>query len=259
MKTKTYITAIAALLFLAVTTVVAQENRFAGWGPSNANGWGYKIRAGYTLGGTSPIPLPEEVRSINSYHPEGGLTFGADAYKMFNKRWGMSMGARFFMEGMYTGADVKNYNMGITQGEDYLEGRFTGTDITETFMVGVTVPLLVTLRCNHRWNINVGPYVSFLIYRDFEGSVFNGYLREGDPTGQKIEITAENPATYDFSSDMRRVLYGLEIGADFKATPKMTAFAYLDWGLNGVFKSSFKTVSFNMYPLYATVGLAYVY
>ena len=58
---------------------------------------------------------------------------------------------------------------------------------------------------------------------------------------------------------MRRVLWGVELGADWKITRRFTAFANLDWGMNSVFKSDFKTIDFPMYPLYATFGIAYLY
>ena len=32
-----------------------------------------------------------------------------------------------------------------------------------------------------------------------------------------------------------------------------------DWGLNDVFASDFETVTFSLYPIYATLGLAYYY
>ena len=183
----------------------------------------------------------------------------ADFFNMFNKRCGIMTGIHYFMEGMNTGATVKNYKMGIQMGEDYLEGMFTGTDETKTFMSGFTVPVLATFRVSPRWNINIGPYVSFLMYRDFEGSVYDGYLRVGGPTGEKVEISKENPATYNFADNMRRVLWGMEIGADWKITRHFTAFANLDWGMNSVFKSDFKTIDFPMYPMYATFGVAYLY
>lgn len=256
-----YIYIMLVAVWSAAVPVVAQEqaDKYQTWGPTSASGWGVLVRAGYVLGGTSPLPLPKEVRSINRFRPEGGMTFGADAYKMFNRRWGLTGGLHFFLEGMNTGADVKNYHMGITQGEDYLEGNFTGTDVTKTFMAGFTLPVTVTFRISPRWNVNVGPYLSALVYSDFEGSVYNGYLREGNPTGQKVEIGSDNPATYDFSDDMRTLLWGVRLGFDWKAFRHTTLFAGVDWGLNGVFHSDFKTVDFPMYPLYAHFGVAYRY
>ncbi len=251
--------AVMAALVLTLQAGAQTTDKYDTWGTTAEKPWSFLVRAGYVLGGTSPLPLPEEIRSINQFKPEGGMTFGADAYRRLSRRWGVMAGAHFFMEGMHTGADVKNYHMGITQGEDYLEGNFTGVDVTETFMAGFTVPVMASFRVSPRWNINLGPYVSYLVGREFKGEVYDGYLREGDPTGQKVIIDADNPATYDFSDSMRRWLWGARLGFDWKAMRHFTVYASLDWGLNGVFPSDFKTVDFALYPLYATFGVAYSY
>lgn len=238
-----------------------REARYEKWGPtSDHNGWGCVLRAGLIVGGTTPLPLPAEIRSINTYSREGGgFSLGADAYKYFNRRWGMAAGLHLFTQGMGTGADVKDYNMAIVMGDDKVEGRFTGTDVTETRMIGFTLPVMATWRAGARWNLNLGPYFSYWFYRDFEGEVYDGYLREGSPVGQKITISRENPATYSFNDDMRRVSWGIELGVDFRVVRHMNVFGILDWGLSDVFHSNFKTVDFPMYPLYATVGVAYYY
>ncbi|MCM1108717.1 MAG: PorT family protein [Clostridium sp.] len=252
-----YICVLMAGVFAATLSAREDiEDKYATWGPRSDSGWGYLIRGGFALGGTSPLPLPREIRSINRFRPEGGLTFGVDAYKMFSRRWGLMAGAHFFTEGMHTGADVKNYHMGISQGEDYLEGYFTGTDVTETFMAGFTIPVMATFRISPRWNVNLGPYVSFVLGEDFEGSVYDGYLREGTPTGPKVIISGDNAATYDFAENMRSVLYGVELGFDYKVRRGLTVFGSVDWGMTSVFHSNFKTVDFPMYPLYATFGVA---
>lgn len=251
---------ILALLVVCVLsyTIKAQEtDKYAQWGATTQSGWGYMLRAGYVMGGTTPLPLPEEIRSINKYNPEGGITMGVDVYKMLCRRWGVMAGLHFFAQGMSTEADVKNYHMGITQGEDYLEGNFTGTDVTNTFMAGFTLPFMANFRISPRWSVHAGPYLSYLLHSEFDGSVFDGYLREGNPTGPKVNIDRSNPATYDFGNDMRKWLWGVQLGFDWRAARHCTLFAALDWGMNGIFHSDFKTVDFALYPLYAKVGMAY--
>ena len=208
-----------------------REANYAKWGPtSDHNGMGYVVRAGFVLGGTTPLPLPKEIRKINEFAPKGGFSLGIDGYKYFNTKWGLSAGLRFFMQGMRTGAEVKNYNMAIVMGEDVVEGRFTGTDITETRMTGFTIPVTATYRVGARWTFNLGPYVSYWIYRDF-----------------------------DFSDDMRHFSWGMEFCADFRIKKHLNVFGLLDWGMNDVFKSDFETVTFSLFPLYATFGMAYYY
>lgn len=249
-----------AVLLSLSTALVAQENdKWTAWGPSSLKNSGWIVRVGFVIGGTSPLPVPPEIRSINSFEPLGGITFGADYYQMFSRRFGIQAGVHFFHEGFSTNANVKNYRMGITQGNNYMEGNFTGVDITNTTQTGITVPLTATLRMSPRWNVSVGPFFSFLAKGTFDGEVTDGYLREGDPTGQKIEITDDNPATYDFSSNMNHFYWGLEFMFDYKAMKHLNVFGGFDWSLSSIFPDSFETVPFNMYPLYAKIGVAYRY
>lgn len=218
---------------------------------------GVLLRAGYVIGGTSPLPLPREIRSIHSYRPMGGVTAGFDAYYFLGRHWGVQVGWHFFYEGFHTRADVKNYRMAITQDKDFLEGRYTGTDETDTWMIGSTIPLTATYRLSPRWRLSAGPFVSLLYAARFEGSVYDGYLRKSDPTGQKVEITRDNPATYDFRHDMLDVYWGVQLMADWQATRRFGLFAGLDWSLSSIFPASFQTVEFKMYPIYAKLGVSY--
>lgn len=77
------------------------------------------------------------------------------------------------------------------------------------------------------------------------------------PTGERLEVgtSSDQRGDFDFSSDMRRVFYGIDLGVDWNVTHSMGVYADLQWGLNGIFKSSFTTVSYTMYPLFATIGI----
>ena len=252
---------VMCVALMASATAAAQtEDKYELWGPTSRDTQsGVIIRAGYVIGGTTPLPLPAEIRSINEFKPLGGITIGADAYHMFSRHWGLQLGWHFFYEGFHTGADVKNYRMGITKDGNYLEGNFTGTDITDTKMFGATIPLTATYRISPRWNVSAGPFVSLLYHKTFEGEVYDGYLREGDPTGQKVEMTRDNPATYDFSDNMLNCYWGLQLLFDWKAMRHMNVFGGVDWACSGVFPSDFETVEFKMFPIYAKIGLAYRY
>ena len=256
-KLTRYMAAVVLALTALGATAAETDSDYSKYGPRGDRSWGLKARVGYAIGGTMPIPLPAEIRSINRFRPNGGFSFGVDGYKQFDKRWGIMGGVHFFMEGMSTGADVKNYHMGISMGEDYLEGQFTGVDITDVKMSGLTIPVTATFRINPRWTVNLGPYMNVLFNGDFSGSVYDGYLRVGDPTGEKIIISRENPATYDFGDDMRTLQFGVQAGFEWKATPNIGLFGQLDWGLTDVFRSGFETVDFPMYPVYGTVGITY--
>jgi hypothetical protein len=73
---------------------------------------------------------------MNGFKPKGGVTFGADAYKMLSRRWGFSAGWHFFYEGFHTSANVKNYRMSLTMEGNTMGGYFTGCDVTNTDMWG---------------------------------------------------------------------------------------------------------------------------
>lgn len=261
MKTLRYIT----LLLLAFSaTWSSAKSEWENWGAKNNQKIGFIVRAGYTVGGTTPLPLPSEMRAIREFSPKGGATVGVDGYKMLSKRWGVGLGLHFFYEGFHTAAEVKSYHMSLVKDQTSISGYFTGTDVTNTTMMGLTIPVLATYRLSPRWNINVGPYFSTYFTRTFDGEVYEdsegrGYIRKDTPTGEKIIIDHTNPATYEFNDDMRRVSGGVELGVDWKAYKAFNVFAKVDWGLANIWKSDFDAITFSMYPVYATLGVAYRY
>lgn len=250
---------IICLLFTMLGGVFAQKDRTESILRSLSKGLEYSVRAGLLLGGTSPLPLPAEIRSIESYDPTLCVSVEGDVHKRFGK-WGMLLGVRLETKGMETDAKVKNYHMKMVasdQGE--MEGNFTGNVKTKVRNTYLTFPLLATYQVSKRWDLKLGPYFSYVTNRDFSGSVYDGYLRDGDPIGQKVEITKDNPATYDFSQDLRRFQWGAQLGADWKAFSHLNVYADLTWGLNSIFNKDFKTITFDMYPIYATLGFAYAF
>lgn len=256
---------LAALLLLAASAHAQDEKSWEEWGSATGlTGGGFIIRAGYVLGGTTPLPLPAEVRKINSFSPLGGISLGIDGYRMLSKRWGASIGAHFFWEGFSTSADVKNYYVWLEQDGEVTKGYFTGCNETNTQMWGITLPVLATFRISPRWNVSCGPYMSCYFKQTFSGQVYDndkgvGYLRVNTPTGDKIEMSRQNPTPYpdDFADHMLPVSGGIELGFDWKAMRRMNVFGKLDWGVSNIWSSNFQAISFRMYPLYATIGLAY--
>ena len=248
------------LTFLCQTAFPQIQDKYAEWGPTSRRSMtGVIVRGGYVIGGTTPVPVPGEIRGIEAFHPIGGVTVGADAYHQFSRRWAVQLGLHVFYEGFHTQATVKNYRMAIRQGLDYLEGHFTGTDVTDTWMVGLTIPLTAAFDISPRWRVSAGPFVSFLFDKAFEGEAYDGYLREGNPTGQKVEISTENRATYDFRENMNSKYWGVEVVFDWKAMRHMNVFGGIDWACSSIFPSSFHTVEFKMMPIYAKLGFAYRY
>ena len=178
-------------------------------------------RLGYNLGGTSPVGLPASVRELKSYELTPSFLFGLDAEMSKCGRFGLLSGLRLENKGMNVDARVKNYHMRISQGQQQLE--------------------------------------SYVFSRSFSGYAHDGYLRVGDPTGAKVNIGSEagQRGDYDFSNEMRRLQWGLSLGADWKFCNRMGAFVELNWGLSGIHRTCFKTIEQTLYPLYGTLGLSY--
>lgn len=219
----------------------------------------YIGRIDYALGGTAPIGMPETIRELNNYKLRASFGFGIDAHKAISKRWGIMAGLHLNTRGMYTDAEVKNYHMEMRQGGEHLDGQFTGAVVTKVSQWLITVPILATYDISPKVRLKAGPYIAVALHNDFSGYAYDGYLREGSPTGPKVEIGSDagSRGEYDFSEDLRHFQWGLQVGADWYFGKRWGVSADLTWGLSGVFKSSFTTIEQTMYPIYGVVGLSY--
>lgn len=218
----------------------------------------FMVRVGYDVGGNMPIGLPPEIRKLNSYTPQLNPSVGFDAKLTFNDHWSALASLRFENKGMSEDANVKNYHMEITRGDQKLAGMFTGDVTTKTAEWMLTLPIQAAFRIN-KVDLRVGPYISYLINREFSGWAHNGYLRKDDPTGAKIEL-GEGPnerGDYDFSEHMRHWQWGVGLGADWHFGKRMGAYAELNWGVTPTMKSDFHTIEQTLYPIYGTLGLTY--
>ena len=237
---------IIAVLLAMVTGVQAQEERNKSLINSYLHGWEYGIKAGFNIGGTSPIPLPKEIRKIDSYAPGIAIAIEGNATKWFDKdkKWGLTLGLRLENKNMTTEATVKNYGMKIinTNGGE-LAGLWTGGVKTKVKNSYLTIPILANYHISKRWILSAGPYFSYLLEGNFSG----------------VEFTGESIATYDFSNDLRKFQWGLQLGGEWKAFKHLTVHADLTWGLNNIFQKDFDTITFNMYPIYLNLGFGYAF
>ena len=108
-------------------------------------------------------------------------------------------------------------------------------------------------------SFSAGPFVSFATNRNFSGYVYDGYLREINPTGTKVEFSGDNRASYDFSDNLRKFQWGAQIGTEWKAFKHLIVYADLTWGLNDIFQKDFDTITFGMNPIYLNVGFGYAF
>jgi hypothetical protein len=252
---------IVVLTFLSIATY-AQKDRSENLVQSQTPGWEIRIKAGFKIGGMAPIPLPGEIREIKSYNPTLSTPLEANITKWLgaDRKWGITSGLKLENKGMITKARVKNYNMEIIgDGGERVSGRWTGNVKTKVRNTCITLPVLAAYRVENRWAFRAGPYTSILTEGEFSGHVYDGYLREGDPTGPKIEFSDGRIAAYDFSKELRRFAWGIQAGASWRTFKHLDLYADLSWGLNDLFKNGFNTVTFAMYPIYADIGLGYTF
>ncbi len=228
---------------------------------SAIHGLEYEFKAGVNIGGTSPLPLPEEIRSIDGYKPGLGISVEGNATKWLGEKqkWGVSIGLRLEGKTMKTDATVKNYGMEIIEGSAKVEGLWTGGVHTKVSTSYLTFPILGNLKIGERWKVSLGPYFSYMIEGDFSGNVYEGYLRTPDETGNRINFSGNSIATYDFSDKLRRFQWGLQAGGTWRAYKHLNIHADLTWGLNDIFQKDFNTISFAMYPIYLNLGFGYVF
>lgn len=256
----------ALLLVCAICSSMftyAQEDNTPAIRDLQQKGWKIGLRAGINVGGTMPVPLPSEMKSINTFNPGLNLGIQVDFDKMWTSHWGTEFSLRFEQKGMKADVTVENYHTKL----DDIECNYTGIQSTDFSASYITIPLNARYRFNNRWSVLAGPYFSYVLSKKFGGNVSNGYERQLRPdpitgamvpTGPKTIVDPENPVSYDFSDDMRRFNWGVEVGVDFQAFKHFLVFAHLDWGLNDAFKDSFsETISFPMYPVYGQIGFGY--
>ncbi len=243
-------------------------------------GWHVRVGAGVSVGGMSPLPLPVEIRSIDSYKPTLCIALEGAVEKRFQgSHWGMMLGVRFENKGMKTDATVKNYHMeavnasstGAKTKDNKVVGAWTGHVRTEVHNNYLTFPVLATYSFNDRWMIKAGPYLSWMFNGSFSGAAYarqvgvnadgepvydEAYIRDQNPTGEKSQVER---ATYDFSEDLRHFQWGVQLGGEFKAFKHLSVSADLCWGLNGIFPSDFESVTFPLFPIYGTLGFHYLF
>ena len=95
---------------------------------------------------------------------------------------------------------------------------------------------------------------------DDEGRIYGKGFRwlhpRPEPYGHEDRKTM---ATYDFSHNLRRFQWGLQVGGEFKAYKHLSVTANVQWGLNGIFPSDFQSVTFDLFPIYGTIGFNYLF
>ncbi len=217
----------------------------------------YDLRLGVNIGGMMPIGMPETIRGLNFYGPRFNPQLGGYINIPLPQHFGLQTGIRVERKAMKTDARVKTYKMAMVREGNTIAGVFTGNVHTEANQWGITIPIYAYYTLSRHFDLRLGPYLTALIGRNFHGYAYDGYMRLGDPTGERVDVGSDETSrgSYDFSSDMRHVMFGVDLGVDWYMTRKVGLYADLQWGVNGIFKRSFDTISQTMYPLYGTIGI----
>ena len=104
-----------ALLSFCVWIIHAQHDRSATVLRSAAKGLEYEVKAGFHIGGASPLPLPHEIREISGYNPTLAIPIEGTVTQWLGKqrKWDVTAGLKLENKGMITCSRVKNYRTEI--------------------------------------------------------------------------------------------------------------------------------------------------
>jgi hypothetical protein len=219
--------------------------------------WEYKINAGYSLGGSSPVSFPAEIRKIEEYRPDAWAPHIAlEATRWLNEKWGIVAQIAWDHKGFTVRDRVKNMytEIEIEGNPEPQTGNFTGNNTTKVQNDYLSVPLLATCRFSDGLTGQFGIYVAWLSRSCFKGSVSDGYLRLGSPVGEKIDVPS---ASFNFSKEQNRFDYGLLLAEEWTLYRNFALRGQLSWGLSSLFPSDFTGISFDMHNIYGMLGVSY--
>ena len=230
--------------------------------PVSGQDYSYRLKAGFNIGGTSPLPIPSEVKEIKKYSPTLAFALGGEITRNLNDRWGIMTGLRFETKGMTTNAKVENYKitLDVSEGDNtgHVKGYFTGDVKTKVRNEYLTIPVVAVYNISPAFEINGGLYMSMRLNGEFSGKAYDSgegaYIRDNDPTGEKIGITS---ATYDFSRDLRKMDFGFQLGTHWNAYRQFSLYADFTMSFNSIFPKDYDSISFGMYNIYLNLGFAY--
>lgn len=238
-------------MFLGSATVtLAQQNNDEDKGSK----FEHTVHIGYNIGGLAPLSFPNTIRKINSYSPGPSPSIGYELNYRFQKNWGIGIGVSIDWKSMNVQDSVQYFHTLVSVDGSSIEGDFSGTNTTNVRNIYLAVPIQAIYLSDNNWRLKLGFYLAKLIRPSFYGSVSDGYLRKGDSLGEKIII---DHATFSFNDNQRTFDFGVAAGAEKLIYKSFAAKADLKWGLQPVFPNSFTGISFNMYNIFGTIGLAY--
>ncbi len=250
MKLKYYISAV--LLFAVTFSLKAERSTPI---DSILHKISFTAALGTKIGGSAPLSLPSEIRKINGFQPAYPFFVGVKAHYAIDEKWGASLGLTFEGKGMNTEATVKGYKTTFNANNDpsqNMKGYFTGDITTKVQNLYLSIPIQATYQLSERWNLQAGPYVAFAVKKRFFGEATNGYMRNIDPTGEKINVDF---AEYDFAKSVRTIDVGISLGGNYNFSKRYFALAQFDYGFNNIMKTGFESISFGLHNIFMNVGV----
>jgi len=242
-------TTLFTILFLLVFSALFAQNR---------GELEHKLVAGFHLGASTPVPIPAEVRKVVAWYPQFSPRLGYTLSYGLTEKWAAGSGVMLDYKGMGVIDEVKYMRTSVVMnpGDAPVEGYFVGENKTEVKTSYISVPLYIRYNPGNHFDFRAGGYVAYLFSGQFSGYASNGYLRQNEPTGPKIEITS--PAYFDFNDRISIFDCGLSLVADYAFSRKLGVTGELNWGLTDIFKPDFKVMPFVMHNIYAMLGVSYI-
>lgn len=250
-----YKIALLSLLFTIAMNAFAEEKE--------KGSLTHKIVVGYHIGGTMPVPLPEEVRSISSYWPQFTPQLGYNLSYQVGEQWALETGITLDWKGMGVRDKVKYMYTDVMMDGERTIGYFTGKNETEVKIAYVTIPVRIAYDLTPTWRIRGGGFFSYRNSSEFSGTVWDGSIRklvnEGDElvNAKLINIPNKGEATFDFGKEMRNFDMGVSVGFEHEFPGRFGIYGDLTYSLTPIFPSDFKGINMKMRNVYFVIGASY--
>lgn len=258
---KTHTRGKGIMLFLSF--ILLSANIVAQIGDDKKKNLDWYLNLGINIGGSMPVPLPEEVRKIESYNPKINPHIGLLTVYNINNKWGIGTELSIGNKGMRVTDQVKYMHTKVlvsdknSQEKREVDGYFVGKNMTNISLQYLSLSVSGVYSFNEKWEARLGLYAASVGKTKFTGNVSDGYLRDGEPNGPMVVIEKDNPATFDFSDNMRDFDAGIIAGGKYNINDRIGATVNLNWGLTDIFYRDQNPINFKMQNIYATFGVSY--
>jgi hypothetical protein len=223
--------------------------------PTTAAKWEHSIQAGLNFGASAPLSIPDNIRKINVWAPTFAPMIGYEVLHNIDRKWAVGAAVKVDMKGMYIKDQVMYLPTIITtDGGGKFEGTFSGTNETHVRNSYISLPVHVVFSPDKNWKVKLGLYGAWLFSSNFKGTVSDGYIRNGGPLGEKVEI---DEASFDFGHEMNEFDWGVQAAGERMVGKKIAVLANFNWGMRPLFPSSFEGMNFKLYNMYLTLGVRY--